>query len=88
MASSQDALTYARNMVSHINALIAVLHDLQVDQDRQTEDPNLAAAAAAAMTGRTLTATDFSNAANAIGQVLFAYNSGTPTQKSYLYALL
>jgi len=88
MATSQDALTYALYMISHITSLITVLHDLQVDQDRQTEDAGLAAAAAAAMTGRTLAEADFTNAANAIGQILFAYNSGSPTQKSYLYKLL
>jgi hypothetical protein len=91
MASTQDAASYAHGLISHINELIDVLNSLQVDQDRQTQDPDLAQAAADAMNGANrpnLTAVDFTNAANAIGQLLFAYNSGSPTQKSYLYALL
>lgn len=60
-------------------------------QDRIAQDAGLAAAAAAAAqaAGRSDLATvDFTNAAGAITQLNFTFNSGTPTQKSFLYKLL
>ena len=91
MATTQDATTYANRLINSINQLITVLNDLQVAQDRQTQDPELAQAAADALNGsgrENMTAETFTDAAGAIGQILFAYNSGDPTQKSLLFALL
>jgi hypothetical protein len=86
-----DATTFYRNLISEVQTLINDLENLDTSQDRMNEDAGLAAAAAAAANaaGRTdLTGADFTNAASAINQILFAFNSGSPTQKSYLYKLL
>jgi hypothetical protein len=86
-----DPMTFYRTLVSQIQTLVNQLQDLDTSQDRMHEDTALAAAAAAAANaaGRTdLVAADFTNAASAINQILFTFNSGAPTQKSYLYKLL
>ena len=86
-----DALNFYRTLNSQINQLVTTLQLLETSQDRMTADSGLAsaAAAAAAAIGRTdLVTIDFTNAANAIGQLLFTFNSGAPTQKSYLYKIL
>ena len=86
-----DPTTFYRGFISSINSFIAALEQLNVYQDRMVQDPNLAAAAAAAAaaSGRPdLSAADFNNAGNAVVQITFTYNSGTPAQKSYLYELL
>jgi hypothetical protein len=86
-----DATTFYRNFIAETVRLINDLEDLDTTQDRLAEDAGLAAAAATAAqaAGRTdLAAVDFTNAAAAINQILFAFNSGSPTQKSYLYKLL
>ena len=86
-----DAVTFYRELISEIKSLINNLEDLDTSQDRMTQDATLAQAAADAANkaGRTdLTEADFTNAAEAINQILFAFNSGDPTQKSYLYKML
>ena len=86
-----DASVYYRTLIAQTNNLISQLQIMETFADRLTSDPSLAAAAAAAanMAGRTdLTTADFNNAIGAIDQILFAFNSGSPTQKSYLYKLL
>jgi hypothetical protein len=63
----------------------------RIMQDRLTQEPGLSQSAATAMNtvGRAdLAKADFDNAAAAIGQVLFAYDSGSPPQKSFLYKML
>ena len=67
------------------------MQQLNLMQDRMVADPALAAAAATAAqaAGRSdLSAQDFTNVGAAIVQFNFTFNSGTPTQKSYLYKLL
>jgi hypothetical protein len=91
MSSSQDAITFARTFISTINTFLANAQALNQFNDRMAKDPELAAAAAAAMSaaGRpNLTAQNFTNAGGAITQITFTLNSGAPTQISYLYALL
>lgn len=76
---------------AQIKQFIDDLDNLNTMQDRLAQDNTLAAAAATAAQaqGRTdLAAIDFTNAATAINQLLFTFNSGTPTQKSYLYKIL
>ena len=86
-----DATTFYRNLVSTTNTFIQNLQALDTLQDRLTTEPGLAALAAAAAntSGRPdLTAQDFTNAHDAINQILFAFNSGSPPQKAALYKLL
>jgi hypothetical protein len=86
-----DATTFYRQFISEIKTLINDLENLDTAQDRMAADSALAAAAADAANaaGRTdLTETDFTNAASAVNQILFTFNSGSPSQKSYLYKLL
>lgn len=86
-----DATTYYRTLISQVQGLINELETLNTLNDRMHEDSGLAAAAAAAAnaSGRTdLTTQDFVNAGSAITQIMFTFNSGAPTQKSYLYKLL
>lgn len=86
-----DAVNFGRNFVTQINATINALEDLRIMQDRMQQEPGLSQAAAAAMNtaGRAdLAKVDFDNAAAAIQQILFAFDSGSPPQKSYLYKML
>lgn len=89
--STQDASLFALGMIGHIRQMISVFNDLQNDQYRMQDDPGLAMAAAEALNNagrQNLTDTTFNNAADAIGQILFAYTSGAPSQRSKLFALL
>lgn len=91
MATTQDPLAFGTGMIVHIRQMISVFNDLQNDQYRMQDDPGLAAAAAEALNNagrQNLTDTTFGNAADAIGQILFAYTSGAPSQRSKLFALL
>lgn len=65
----------------------------QIDtlRDRMESDPTLAqdAANAANAAGRAdLTAADFNGLKEAIVQIMFTWNSGTPAQKSFFYEML
>jgi len=89
--SSQDAITFARNLIATVNALITTMQQLNTFNDRMAQDPNLAASAATAMqaVGRpTLTTQNFVDVGSAITQVQFTLNSGAPTQYSKLYEIL
>ena len=85
-----NAPLFFQTMVSDINQLIQILENLNSLQDRMAQDSTLATAAAAAAqaTRPDLVAQDFVNAVAAINQLLFTFNSGNPTQKSYLYKML
>ena len=89
--SSQDAVTFARNLISTVNQLITTMQQLNTFNDRLNHDANLAESAAAAMqaAGRpNLTAQNFVDVGAAITQVQFTLNSGAPTQYSKLYEIL
>lgn len=86
-----DAVSFSRNFIAQINTAINALDDLRVMQDRLQQEPGLSQNAANAMNtaGRAdLGKADFDNAAGAIQQILFAYDSGSPPQKSFLYKML
>jgi hypothetical protein len=86
-----DSVTFGRTFVATINTLIKAIEDADLMQDRMASEPTLAAAAAAAMAsaGRSdLSEATFTDAGNAIVQIVFTYNSGNPTQKSLLYKML
>jgi hypothetical protein len=86
-----DAVTFGRNFVATVNALINAIESAQLQQDRLASEPELALAAADALkaSGRPdMTEQIVNDAASAIVQIAFAYGSGTPTQKSLLYKML
>jgi hypothetical protein len=86
-----DPVSFYRTFIAAIGTYIQATEQLNLYQDRLTQDGGLAAAAAAAAQsgGRNDLATaDFNNAANAIVQLNFTFNSGNPTQKSFLYKML
>jgi hypothetical protein len=86
-----DPITFYRTLIASTNTFINALEQMNFLQDRMVQDPGLAAAAAASASasGRSdLVTADFTNAGNAIVQLNFTFNSGSPTQKSYLFKLL
>jgi hypothetical protein len=86
-----DSTSYGRNFIAQINIFINSIEDMRLMRDRMVEEAGLAQSAADAMNavGRAdLTSTDFDNASAALQQIIFAFDSGTPTQKSYLYKML
>lgn len=78
---------------SNIKTLITTLQNLQTITAKIADDSTLAAAMAAAANAQAwpnITAQDIINAGagnGAVGQILFAFNSGNPTQASLLYKL-
>ena len=86
-----DAVTFYRLYVSTINQCINTLDDLRTQNDRLAQEAGLPAAAAdaASKSGRPdLTTQAFTDAKNAIDQVLFAFDSGAPPQKAAMYKML
>jgi hypothetical protein len=85
-----NATNFYSQILTDVRTLIQTLENLNTDQDRLASDATLAAATATVATnqGNALSATDINNVAVAINQLLFTFNSGSPTQKSYLYKLL
>ena len=86
-----DSITFGRAYSTNIKQLINQLDILRTQDDMMVQDPTLSQAAADAMasSGRPdLTKTVFDNAHAALVQILFAYDSGTPPQKSLLYKML
>ncbi len=67
----------------HINQILQTLSGLN---DQLTADPTLATRYFQQPGARTdITATDITNAQGAIVQMLFTFNSGSPTNKSLIY---
>lgn len=86
-----DPIQFYKLYVNTINTFINTMEDLRTQNDRLASEPALAAdaAAAALKSGRPdLTTQSFTDAQAAIVQLLFAFDSGNPTQKSFLYKML
>jgi len=86
-----DSVMFYRTLISNVQTYMQAMEQLNIMQDRMVQDSTLAAAAAASAraAGRLdLNTVDFTNLGNAIVQLAFTYNSGNPTQKSFLYKLL
>jgi len=89
--SSQDAVTFGRNLIASVNSFLTIMAALNLANDRLTQDPNLASSTAAALAaaGRpNLTTQNFTDVAAAISQVQFTLTSGSPTTYSKLYEIL
>lgn len=84
-----DVRQFGSDYLGAVKALIGDLENLRTLQDRVTQDPTLFAGYLASPGARTdLQLIDLQNASAAIVQLLFAFDSGSPTQKSELFKLL
>lgn len=84
-----NPVTFANDYFAQVANLINVLEDLRTLNDRIAQDSGLVAAYFANPVHRTdITATDFNSAKGAVDQMLFTFDSGSPTQKSYLFKTL
>lgn len=84
-----NPVTFANDYFAQVANLINVLEDLRTLNDRLTQNSSLVTDYFANPVHRTdITATDFNNAKGAVTQILFTFDSGSPTQKSYLFNLL
>lgn len=84
-----QALTYGDAYIAAVTSLISDMENLRTLNDRYAQDNTLFSQYQASTGARTdIVASDFVNAYNAIVQLLFTLDSGTPTAKSYLFKLL
>jgi hypothetical protein len=82
-----DAMNFMRSYANNYQTLVQVLNALQSQNQQITDDPTLVTRYFALPPGQARTdinATDVANGQAAIVQMLFTYNSGTPTQASYI----
>jgi hypothetical protein len=75
--------------VSKIQSLIAMIEDLRTTNSIIDADSTLITRYFASQDARTdIVAADVTGAHDALVQVIFAYDSGSPTQKSHLFKML
>jgi hypothetical protein len=81
-----DAISFINAYSTEIKSFVDMLRDLETKNQQLTEDPSLITRYFdPTVTHRTdIVAADVSNAQAAIVQMLFTYNSGSPTQASAL----
>ena len=80
--------TFMNNYVTAIQNLTNALNAAQNIASILADDSTLVTRYFQTTGARTdIVAADVTNASSAIGQVLFAFNSGAPTQASYLYKM-
>jgi len=79
---------WGTNAINICKTLIAAMQAAEGLLDQMAGDSTLAAGYLAAAGSRTdLVAADFTNMNSALTQMKFTFDSGTPTQKSYLYKM-
>lgn len=79
---------WGSNYINKVKALINALQDCRAEVDKLAQDSTLPASYMSSVNRRAdLVTADFTNANSALVQVIFAFDSGSPTQKSYLYKL-
>jgi hypothetical protein len=84
-----NAASFGNLYFQTVQNLVSDLETLQELNDRIAQDATLIPAYFTSGGARTdIVAADVTNAQNAVVQLLFAFNSGSPTQKSYLFKLL
>jgi hypothetical protein len=83
-----NPITFVNNYVLTLQQYNQTLQALANLNDQLASDPTLATRYFQQPGARTdITATDITNAQSAIVQFLFTFNSGSPTQKSFVYKL-
>lgn len=81
-----NPVSFINGYVSAIQNLINNLEALRTQNDMLTQDSTLITRYFQAAGARTdIVAADITNAEAAITQLLFTFDSGSPTQKSYLF---
>lgn len=85
-----DPLTLHRELVAAAKETVNLMTRLETFKERTEADPELLRTVFEAGAGERpdLTQEDYDNMIAAIGQILFTWDSGAPTQKSYFYELL
>lgn len=74
------------NYINKIKALINALEDCRTEVDKLNSDATLPTKYLQNPAARPdLVASDFTNANSALTQIIFAFDSGSPTQKSALF---
>lgn len=82
--------TFINNYVATTQTLISTLQQLRVYNDMIVQDGTLITRYFSQTGGvrADIVAADVTNASSAVTQLLFTFDSGSPTQKSALYKLL
>ena len=84
-----DVRQFGSDYLAGVKGFVDALENLRTLHDRVVSEPTLFAAYLASVGARTdLQLIDLQNADAAIVQLLFAFDSGAPTQKSELFKLL
>lgn len=84
-----NPVNFADSYFAKVADLIDVIQELRLLNDRVAADSGLVVAYFANPVHRTdINAADFANAQSAVTQMLFTFDSGSPTQKSYLFKTL
>lgn len=87
-----DPAAFMNQYIADVKGLIDILEDLRTLNDRVTQDatnPTMVTRYFSSQGARTdITSSDFTAAQAAIVQLLFAFDSGAPTQKAALFKLL
>jgi hypothetical protein len=77
---------YSQNIVQFVQ----LIQTLRTQNDQLTQDPTIITRYFAQNPNQIrsdIVAADVTNAQEALGQMLFTFDSGSPTQKSYLYKM-
>lgn len=84
-----NVVDFANDYFAQVANIINTLEELRTLNDRIAQDGTLVSGYFANPMHRTdINATDFANAQGAVTQILFTFDSGSPTQKSYLFKTL
>lgn len=84
-----NPVSFMNNYVGTIQRLVDDLESLRTYNDMLAQDGTLITRYFSDPSHRTdIVAQDVTNAQSAVVQMLFPFDSGTPTQKSYLFKML
>ncbi len=83
-----NPVSFVNNYVSGCQQINTILQTLRGLNDQLAQDPTLSSRYFSSPGARTdIVAQDITNASSAITQLLFTFDSGAPTQKSFIYKL-
>jgi hypothetical protein len=84
-----NAVNFQTSYFANIQTLVQTLESLRTQNDQITQDATLISRYFSSPSPRNdIVAADVTNAEAAITQLLFTFDRGSPTQKSYLFKLL
>jgi hypothetical protein len=83
-----NPVTFVNQYVQGCQQINSILQTLRGLNDQLTQDPTLPTRYFQSPGARTdIVAADITNAQSAVVQILFAFDSGNPTQKSFIFKL-